>query len=774
MKFTLLMLSALALFSTASGQLRRGGTWKDYLSYSKATKTVVAGTKIWCASTGGLFYFDTSDNSVNKFTSSDGLTDFGIKTLAWSEEIKVLIVAYNNSNIDLIYENRVLNLSDIRRKQMTADKTINNITIIGKEAYLACGFGIVVLNLEKNEVKSTWFIGENGSPSPVFDVESDETSIYAATGKGILKAQKSNANLQDFRNWSRIENIPRFTEKFSHLAVHSGKLIANYTPDQYAEDEMYILNGNAWARYLPAIGYAREISVSGNVMLVSSRAEVYMVDANHSIAGKMNSYLYDSKTISPIEPRSAQIAQGNVIWIADYNQGLVKITATAHAFLSPNGPVDNTIFSLTANGNDVWVAPGGRTDSWSNNWNNAYFQLYRGGSWKLFSKKEYPALEKLFDITSVTPNPGNPDHFFATSWGGGVFEFKGDKLVNHFTHKNTPLQSALPPDNEVHFVRIGGSAFDSQGNLWITNSETAKNLLKLTPDGKWESFALLEVANSRNIGQIINTKSDDKWIVIPRGHDLVVTDKTGQKSIRLLITAQAGSSYSQRKNDVYSIAEDQNGAIWIGTSTGVAVYSFPQKVWDTPGITAGQPSLNLNDGYLHPLLESETVTAIAVDGANRKWLGTKNSGVYLVSENGDTELRHFTSDNSPLLSNTITSIAINPETGEVFFGTKEGLISYQGDAISGKSAYSNVYVYPNPVRETWDGPVTITGLIEETDVRITDIAGNLVHKTKSLGGQAVWNGKTLNGNRPKTGVYLVFCTDKTGSETCITKFLFIH
>jgi hypothetical protein len=189
---------------------------------------------------------------------------------------------------------------------------------------------------------------------------------------------------------------------------------------------------------------------------------------------------------------------------------------------------------------------------------------------------------------------------------------------------------------------------------------------------------------------------------------------------------------------------------------------------------ATQPSLDLNDGVYHPLLATETVTAIAVDGANRKWFGTKESGVFLISENGDAEVLHFTKENSPLLSNKIYAIAINKKSGEVFFGTDKGLVSYQGGAISGKGNYDNVYVYPNPVRETYDGPVTITGLIENTDIKITDISGNLVFKTTSLGGQAVWDGRNLNGHRVKTGVYLVFCNDETGEQTQITKLLFIH
>jgi hypothetical protein len=189
---------------------------------------------------------------------------------------------------------------------------------------------------------------------------------------------------------------------------------------------------------------------------------------------------------------------------------------------------------------------------------------------------------------------------------------------------------------------------------------------------------------------------------------------------------------------------------------------------------ATRPGLNQHDTYFHPLLEKETITAIAVDGANRKWFGTKSSGVYLISADGETELEHFNTENSPLLNNEITDIAINQTTGEVFIGTVSGLISYMGEATEGNDVFSDVYVYPNPVRETHEGPIVVKGLVDETNVKITDISGNLVYKTTSLGGQAIWDGKNLNGNRCKTGVYLVFLSNALGEQTKITKLLFIH
>jgi len=756
---------------------RRQGSWQDYLSFSNATKIAVTGSKIYCSTEGGLFYYDRDDNSIQKFSGVNGLTDFGIQTIAWNESSQVLVVAYKNSNIDLVSESGVVNLSDIKRKQITGDKNIYNISFSEDEAYLSCGFGVVVLNLARQEVKDTYFIGEGGAMIQVNDVEVFEQNIYAATNEGLLKADVANPNLLDYRNWNKVQNIPNANDRFTHLAVHAGVLLANYTPENVNHSEFYRFNGQNWQRYLHGVYFAEDVMVNHGMMTLSGRSEFYVIDENLSVSARVKSYRLNGEEVSPIRPRCVGVAQDGSYWVADYENGLIKIASENHESVFPNGPMDNRIFSLYTNDGDLWVTPGGRSDSWSNIWQTPRFQLFREGQWNYFTPKDYPELDGFYDIVDIKANPANPDHIFVASWGGGLLEFENGQLVNRFANQNSPLETALPNNPSQPYVRIGGIDFDSERNLWMTNSEVAKNLVKLTPSGEWESITLPEVANNFNIGQVLVTDNDDKWILVPRGHDAYVVDKSGTQKKRLLVTSYFNNGVFEefkRMNDVYCIAEDLDGAIWIGTSVGVAVYNNPNRIWDSEDFYAIRPSLDLNDGLFHPLLETETVTAIAVDGANRKWLGTRNSGVYLVSENGENEIMHFTTENSPLFSNNITDIAINQVSGEVFIGTSDGLISYQGDAIAGKKAYANVYVYPNPVRETYDGPVTITGLVEDTDVKITDISGNLVYQGTSLGGQAVWNGKNLNGNRVKTGVYLVFCNDEYGEETHIEKLLFIN
>lgn len=773
-KFILLFFSVFFLFQSYAQQ--KQGSWQDYLSYTKATKIAISSDKVFCASEGGLFYFDLQDNSLNKFSDLIELSDFGVETIAYSEENKVLVVAYQNSNVDLVYENRVVNLSDIKRKQITSEKTIHNISFIGSDAYLSCGFGVVVVNLEKQEIKDSYIFGE-GATLGINDVETDGYYIYAATNKGIYKAVFEGTNLPDFRNWEQVENIPNSNSKFSFLAFHAGNMIANYTPDEWDGDKMYRLDGTNWNDYLPQIRYLNDLQTNGKYMVATSREEIFLIDENNSILGRVNRYQLEDGEVSPIQTKSAGITDSGVLFIADFKNALVKVSGENYESVFPNGPIDNEIFSLLTSGSDLWVSTGGYNSGSANTYKYPQFQHYGNQEWTFFNKSIYPELDGFFDVVCTAVDPSDPEHVFVGSWGGGVLEFRGDQFLNRYTNKNSPLQTALPQNPDAPYVRIGGMDFDSQGNLWISNSTVKNNLLKLTPGGEWEAFYLPEIATNLNVSHVIVTQNDDKWMMLPRQHDAYVVDKTGDRKKRLLVTSYFNNGENEifnRMSDIYSVVEDNEGAIWIGTSKGVAVYNNPYRIWDTDNFYAIQPSLDLNDGLYHPLLETETVTAIAVDGANRKWLGTQNSGIYLVSESGEEEVLHFTTSNSPLYSNNITSIAINQKSGEVYIGTSGGLISYMGEAIGGLDSYENVFVYPNPIRETYDGPVTVTGLIENTEVKITDISGNLVFRTTSLGGQAIWDGRNLNGNRVKTGVYLVFCNDELGEETHIEKLLFIH
>ena len=756
----------------------RLGEWTDYQSYAHAIHVVDAGDKIYSVTEGGLFSYNKADNSIQKMSGINGLSDVGVSRLAYNKEKNVFLIAYQNANIDLLIGNQIYNLSDIKRKQIPAEKIINNVMFFNGDAYLSCGFGIVVINLDRKEIKDTYFIGQEGAFVNVQDMATDGIYFYAATTNGIYKSLVNSPNLQDFANWVKQVNMPHAEEKFSKIEEFNGKVIASYTPDNgWAENELYIVNEISITRFLPQIGYVSDMVSNENYLVISEKEEVNIFDKDFQLVKYIPKFLFPDNKVDSLSSSGAIIDEQNIIWVADRNNGLIKI-GTSTEKIVPEGPIDNKIFSMTMNGTDLWIAPGGRDNAWNNLFTRPQFQLNREGKWSVFNNKNSSVFNFFVDIIAIAVDPKNPDHVFAGSWGGGVIEMQGGNVENRHTNLNSSLQTQLPQDPNAPYVRIGGMDFDSRGDLWVSNSGVGKVLsVYHLADKEWESFELKGIANSPYVSKMVVTQNNDKWVTMGRGQSMYVlnSDNDLVKEQKLIAYFSNGrEELYTNMNDVGAIAEDKNGELWVGTNGGVAVFTNPSSIWDDSPMYATRPGLNLNDGIYHPLLEKESITAIAIDGANRKWIGTKHSGVFLISENGETEINHFTPDNSPLPANDVTDIAINQKSGEVFISTGSGLISYRGQATEGTDNYDDVYAYPNPVREDYEGPVVIKGLLENTDIKITDISGNLVYHTTSLGGQAIWNGKTLNGNRCKTGVYLVFMNDETGETTKVTKILFIH
>jgi len=371
-------------------------------------------------------------------------------------------------------------------------------------------------------------------------------------------------------------------------------------------------------------------------------------------------------------------------------------------------------------------------------------------------------------------DPSDNTHFFISTWGGGLLEYKNNILVKKYDDSNSPLQTIIPGKP---YVRVCGLAMDEDKNLWITQTEVIGSIKVLKPDGVTWIVNPLTI-DADGIGDIIITRTGQKWIVLPRGYGLAVYDDNGTLSnfnddsyIKMSVT----DSDNEMISYIYSIAEDLDGNIWVGTNKGPLIYYNPEKVFDGD-LKAYKIKVPRNDGtgLADYMLGTETITSISVDGANRKWLGTMSSGAYLLSADGTKQLKNLNEKNSPLFSNVITSISVDNKTGDVWLATSKGIISYHGDAITGKESFSNVYSFPNPVRQDFTGNVTITGLVRDTEIRITDISGNLVYKTKSDGGMASWDLTTYNGKRVATGVYIVFCASSTGSQSSVTKILVIN
>jgi ligand-binding sensor domain-containing protein len=739
------------------------GSWESHLSFKEAVHLADGSDRIYCATKSGLFFYHKTDHTVQTITKVEGLSDLDVSCIVWDNSRDLLVVAYKNTNIDLIEDNVIHNIPDIKRKQLMGNKTIHNSLIIGDFAYLSCGFGIVVLNLEKKEIRDTYYIGENGSQSNVYDMSFDGTWLYAATESGVYKADINSPNLIDYNNWSRISDLPYPTRSYSTVTWFGGRLYACLDNASENADSLYFYETGSWNLFQTTEdSHIYHVGESNGKLVVVTRNWVTLYNSDNI---EIQKHIHDG-------PNHAIVEQDNTLWVADRFSGLIRYPDPwTSEKICPVGPLSNRVASIAVMEDNIYTVAGSVNSSWNNTFSHAEVNLFSQGIWEGSTTVDYR------DLIHVSIDPGNEDHIFAASWGYGLLEYTGSELIAIHDANNSTLQSVIPGED---YCRLGGTVFDENRNLWVSNSGVSEPISVLQPDGTWISYNLDGELQVSALGRLINTADNHKWVLCHQGQGLfafdvnATLDDVSDDSYRKFNVVDVNGNIIS--NYVYSFAEDKDGHIWVGTDKGIVVYYSPSRVFSEDLFYGQQIIVPRNDGtgLADILLQNERVNAIAIDGANRKWIGTSKAGVFLLSEDGLEEIHHFTMENSPLLSNNIIDITIDGNSGIVYVGTDQGLISYKSTAIEGKEFFSDVYVYPNPVREDYNGEIVITGLVGDVNVKITDIRGNLVYETTSLGGQAIWDGNTFSGDRVQTGVYMVFCTNEDGSQTHITKLLVIN
>jgi hypothetical protein len=418
--------------------------------------------------------------------------------------------------------------------------------------------------------------------------------------------------------------------------------------------------------------------------------------------------------------------------------------------------------------------------TWANKYQKDGVHVFSGDTWSSYEGANNTLMQGvnnfgggMNDLLAVVVDPEDPGHAFVGGWDEGVVEFRNYAPYAILNATNSGLREEI--NGTSGRVMVPGLCYDQDGNLWMTNASTDRPIVVYTKDGAWQNFNPGAILNGIYlVGDIVAARNGYKWVIRPRGNALLVFNDGGT------ISETSDDQYKLLNNfpgtgglpsqDVYCLAEDLDGQMWVGTNKGVAVFYTPEAIFNSDDYDAQQILIE-QDGNVQILLETEAVSCMVVDGANRKWIGTQTSGVFLVSPDGQEQIHHFTQENSPLPSNNITSLAIDQESGEVYIGTDRGILSYRSDATEGADDSECASVFPNPVEPTYTGPVAVTGLVRDSEVKITDISGNLVYRTTSLGGQAIWHGNDMSGNRVSTGVYLIFASDRSGTYKCNTKVL---
>ena len=743
--------------------------WKGYFSYNDIKDVSQSTTQFFAASENALFSKSDLTSEIKTTNTVDGLSGQTISTIYHSPTFNKTLIGYENGLLIVVDEvdGKIKKVVDIINKQLPPNlKKINHFTEYEGIAYISCDFGIVQFNLSTLLFGDTYFIGNNGAEIRVNQTAISNGFIYAScTSDGIRRANITSQNLINFSEWNEISG-----GSWNGIAVVGLELVA-----MNANGNLNRFNGGSFQPFIQFPNSSLDLRSHQDQLVIT-------------FANQVNIYNAQLASISTVT--AAQIGQailpkftcatvvGNSLFIGTKENGVITsqiVGATEFNYLLPDGPIKNASFAINAATENLWVVFGG----YNSDYNPYIYDDYGGpalyGISKLSDKQwlNIPASEVLGAkaLSHISVNPKNNKEVYICSMFSGLLKLVDDVptvLLTPATTAPNGLENIEVPGNP-NDIRVNNSEFDKAGNLWLTNDLVTKALKVLKANGQWQSYSLAPILPKLpNFGKLVIDKNNTKWMA---SRDGVYAFNENGGNFKVISEGSDNGNLPSR--EVRTIAIDNRNQLWIGTNKGLRVLSSIDR-FNSEGQLTANPIIILEDNVAQELLYQQFITSIEVDGANNKWVGTANSGVFQFSSDGQKTLQRFTIDNSPLPSNTINDIDINPVTGEVFFATNQGIVVFKGISTDGNDDLRDVKVYPNPVRPGFSGTVKITGLLNKANVKITDISGNLVHEVISEGGTIEWDTTAFGKYKVASGVYMIFVAAPDGVETTVKKVMIVR
>jgi len=761
-----------------SAQTDYSDSWEDFYSYNNVKDFIKVDAIIYALSDNAVFTYNTDSKEINKISSVQGLSGETTTAIHYSAGNKRLVIGYENGLIEVIEEDGSITISsDIINFSQSGEKSINHISEFNNKLYLSTPFAVVVYDIKKLEFGDTYFIGENSASIKINATTIHNDSLYAATENGIFAAEISSDLLIDSNLWGSYFS----GRNFSKIIVFNEDLLVTEGTKLYLFNGMNLVEPISFTQPIVDVKSSSShlaITLStAAIMLNLEMEEVFEFSPNSEFNFTLNTSFFEE----------------NTVFLGTKETGIltaVKEAPNTYSEIHPEGPLSNDVFSISTGNSMIWVVYGGYNSAYVPLGNKKGISMYNGKNWinKPFSE-EFP----FKDLVDVTIDKNKENHIFISSFsdtfggdifsGGGLLELKENEITNFYHSRNSPLEDRFPSDMNRITTRVSGADFDNEGNLWLADALAVNKLKKLSPSGTWTSYNLssLQTNTAKETNTVVVDLNNSVWIGTRRNGVYVYNENGDRK--KALITAPNSGNLPDL--NVRTIAIDANNRVWIGTQSGLVVYGNASGVFDDKTPNASSIVINGDEnGFGERLLGDQTINSIAIDGADNKWFGTDKGGVLYTNPSGQTTLANFSKQNSPLPSNRILKIRSDERSGKVYFATTKGIVAYNSKVAPFGENLGAVYAYPNPALKSHE-IITIDGrngthLPKGTNVKIIDIAGNLVYETNVVegqqlkGGKVVWDKRNLAGKKVASGIYIVLLSNDDASETSVTKIAIVN
>ena len=783
MRNTYLFFILSVLFLTIDAQ-NYSTLWEGHFSYLNIKDVVQGNDKIFAASENAVFIYDFQTNELETITSVDGLSGELISTIHYSEVYGLLVVGHNNGLIEIFNETdqSVLSVVDILQKVTIPpnSKSINHFSEYNNIIYIATDYGISIYNLERLEFGDTYFIGNAGSQIIVNETAISGDYIYAACGdsNGIKRGLLESENLINYQEWDQLVN-----GTFYNISELEGKLFTVRD-----NKKIYEVLETSIVELFSYPSLPVDVKISNNNLVVALSSSVFIYDDNFNIETVVNlNGEYDTFV-------TCAVATLDGIYFGTSDFGILKASENSSlnvlTEIHPNGPLRNNIFSVTAGYGNVWCTYGSYSLTYFPE-NKKYGVSHLKDEW---FNIPYDSLQyNVRSLNTISINPFSPEQVFISSFGDGLLEVDNNEVINLFNQSNSGLESLIVPGApNVNSIRLTGSNFDREGKLWTLTGRVERPLKSYDPaSGQWVKYSFSELlpnplTTEFGYSDVVIDANNTKWI---GGYNLGLigfNENGGNASLKNIFEQESSNLPSSY---VRSLAMDKQNQLWIGTLKGLRVLYNTSNFFEEETVSTSAIII-LEDGIPKELLEQQFISDILVDGSNNKWVATIGAGVFYFSSNGQETIFHFTKNNSPLPSNNINEIALDGNSGVIYFGSDRGLVSFNAGGSETQDELAAAFVYPNPVRpqfDTLNDKIKIKDISDNVNIKITDIEGNLVAEAESRtnlryrgynleidGGTAYWNGKNLGNNQVASGVYLIMLSDLDTFETKVLKLMVIR